>query len=57
MSTRRGVIMPVVLIVLMLIGLLGAMFAFRVNADLAASQAVSFRMQTRLAAEAGSTLR
>lgn len=52
-STRRAVIMPVVLMVLMLIGLLGAMFAFRINADEAASQAVAFRMQTRLAAEAG----
>lgn len=49
----RGVILPVVLMVLLLLGLLGAMFAFRVNADLAATQAVAFRFQTRLAAEAG----
>lgn len=52
-STRRAVILPVVLMVLMLLGLLCAMFAFRVNADLCATQAISFRLQTRLAAEAG----
>lgn len=50
---RRGVILPVVLFVLLLLGLLCAMFAFRVNADLAATQALTFRLQTRLAAEAG----
>ena len=49
----RGVILPVVLFVLVLIGLLAAMFSFRVNADLAATQAVAMRLQTRLAAEAG----
>lgn len=52
-SMRRGVILPVVLFVLLLLGLLGAMFAFRVNADLASTQAVAYRLQTRLAAEAG----
>lgn len=50
---RRGVILPVVLLVLILLGLLGAMFAFRVNADLASTRAVAYRLQTRLAAEAG----
>ena len=50
---RRGVILPIVLLVLLLLGLLCAMFAFRVNADLAATQAQTFRLQTRLAAEAG----
>jgi len=50
---RRAVILPVVLMVLMLLGLLCAMFAFRVNADLCSTQAISFRLQTRLAAEAG----
>lgn len=50
---RRGLILPVVLFVLLLLGLLGAMFAFRVNADLASTQAVAYRLQTRLAAEAG----
>ena len=49
----RAVILPVVLFVLALIGLLAAMFSFRVNADLAATQAMAFRLQTRLAAEAG----
>jgi len=52
-GTRRGVILPVVLFVLVLLGLLVAMFSFRVNADLAATQAVAYRQQARLAAEAG----
>ncbi len=50
---RRGVILPVVLLMVLLLGLLGAMFAFRVNADLAATQVIGSRLQTRLAAEAG----
>ena len=49
----HGVILPVVLLVLVLLGLLIAMFSFRVNADLATTQAVGMRLQTRLAAEAG----
>ncbi len=53
MEHRRGVILPVVLFVLLLVGLLAAMFSFRVNADLAAHHAVTYRFQTRLAAEAG----
>lgn len=52
-ASRRGVILPVVLLVLVLLGLLVAMFSFRVNADLAASRAMELRVQTRLAAEAG----
>ncbi len=52
-AARRGVILPVVLMILLLLGLLGAMFAFRVHADLASTQAVAYRLQTRLAAEAG----
>ncbi|MHC4698261.1 MAG: type II secretion system minor pseudopilin [Planctomycetota bacterium] len=52
-SARRGVILPVVLFMLLLLALLGAMFAFRVNADLAATQVISYRLQTRIAAEAG----
>ncbi len=52
-TLHRGVILPVVLMVLLLLGLLGAMFAFRVNADLASTQAVAYRFQARLAAEAG----
>ena len=43
-SVRRGVILPVVLLVLILLGLLGAMFAFRVNADLASTRAVADSM-------------
>ncbi len=50
---RRGLILPVILFMLLLVGLLGAMFAFRVNADLASTRAVAAQMQTRLAAEAG----
>lgn len=50
---HRGFILPVVLFILLIVGLLSAMFAFRVNADLAAVRAASLRMQTRLAAEAG----
>lgn len=50
---RRGVILPVVLFVLLLVGLLGAIFAFHVHADAASLQAVKERIQTRLAAEAG----
>ncbi len=53
MHSRRGVILPAVLFILLLLGLLGARFAFRVNADLASMQAVAYRLQTRLAAEAG----
>jgi len=53
MKCRRAVILPAVLFVLLLVGLLSAMFAFRVNADLASQQAVAYRLQTRLAAEAG----
>lgn len=53
MTTRRGVILPVVLFILLLVGLLAAMYSFRVHADASALQSVSARMQTRLAAEAG----
>ena len=53
MTRARAVILPVVLFVLVLIGLLAAMFAFQVHADLASSQAVAYRIQSRLAAEAG----
>lgn len=53
LAVRRGLILPVVLFVLLLLGLFAAQFAFRVNADLASTRAVHYRMQTRLAAEAG----
>lgn len=50
---RRAVILPVILFVLLLLGLFGAMFSFRVHSDVATVQAVANRLQTRLAAEAG----
>lgn len=53
MTQRRGVILPAVLFILVLVALMSAMFAFRVNADLASQQAIAYRFQTRLAAEAG----
>ena len=53
MTSRRAVILPTVLFVLLLLGLFGAMFAFRISADTAATRAAAIRMQTRLAAEAG----
>lgn len=51
--TRRGVILPAVLFILILLGLLSGIFMFRVNSDLAATQSKTFSLQTRLAAEAG----
>ncbi len=53
MKASRAVILPVVLMILLLLGLLVAMFSFRVHADLSSTQANVFRVQTRLAAEAG----
>ena len=50
---RRGMILPVMLLILILLGLLTAGFAFRVHADHSAMNAVAFRLHTRLAAEAG----
>lgn len=50
---RRGMILPVLLLILILLGLLAAGFAFQVHADHSAMNAVSQRLQTRLAAEAG----
>ena len=50
---RRGVILPVMLFILILLGVLAASFAFRVHADRSAMNAVTYRMHTRLAAESG----
>jgi type II secretory pathway component PulK len=50
---QRGLILPVVLFILLMVGMLGAMFAFRIHADAAALRAYTQRMQSRLAAEAG----
>jgi len=52
-GARPGLILPAVLLILALLGLLAAGFTFQVNADYAATQALTERMQTRLAAEAG----
>src|SRR3990170_720269 len=49
----RAVILPVILFVLLLLGLLGAMFSFRIHADMSATRVIGDRLQTRLAAEAG----
>lgn len=53
MKKTHGVILPVVLLVILLVGLLGAMFSFRVHADYSSTQAIAYRYQTRLAAQAG----
>ncbi len=53
LARRRGVILPVILFMLILLGLLGASFAFRVHADRSSMNAVGYRMHTRMAAEAG----
>jgi type II secretory pathway component PulK len=50
---RRAVILPLVLVVLLVIGVYTAAFSFRVHADLASTQAVAYRLQTRLVAQAG----
>jgi len=49
----RALILPVVLVVLLLLALLSASYAFQVQADYAAGVAFSHRLQCRLAAEAG----
>ncbi len=53
MRSTRAVILPVVLFILLLLGMLAAVFAFRIHADVASTQAVANSLQTRLAAEAG----
>lgn len=53
LARRQAAILPMVLMMLVLIALLGSLFAFRVNSDLSALQASQDRLQTRLAAEAG----
>jgi type II secretory pathway component PulK len=49
----RGLVLPVVLVVLLLLALLSASYAFHVQADHSAGMAMSQRLQCRLAAEAG----
>jgi type II secretory pathway component PulK len=48
-----GFVLPIVLMVLILLGLLVAGFAFDMHANVASTQAVAHRVQTRMAAEAG----
>jgi len=50
---RRGMILPVVLLMLILLGLLAASSAFYVHADLSSTFSWGQRFQARLAAEAG----
>ncbi len=49
----RGLILPVVLVVLLLLSLLSASYSFHVQADHSAGMAMSQRLQCRLAAESG----
>ncbi|RJP31838.1 MAG: hypothetical protein C4547_14835, partial [Phycisphaerales bacterium] len=50
-TRARGMILPVILLMLVLVGLLAASLAFHVNARLNAAQVTINRVQTRLAAE------
>jgi len=50
---RRAVILPVVLAILLVLGVLATGYAFRIQADLASTNAMKNRLQTRFAAEAG----
>ncbi len=52
-AQRRAVILPVILLILILLGLLSAAFAFRTQAELQATNARSNEMQMREAAFAG----
>ncbi len=50
---RRGMLLVVVLVIIAVLGLLGASFSYWMNADLASVQAMMDRQQARIAAEAG----
>ncbi len=50
---RRGMVLPIVLLMLILLGLLAASSSFYVHADYSATQSAALRFQTRMAAEAG----
>jgi type II secretory pathway component PulK len=52
-AARRGLVLPVILLMLLLLALLVASFSLQVEADYAAGRSMSERLQTRLAAEAG----
>jgi type II secretory pathway component PulK len=49
----RGLILPVVLVILLLLAMVGATFSLFTSAELGASEARANKFQTRLAAEAG----
>lgn len=49
----RGLILPMMLVIIMLLALLGMAFSLMTNAELGAAEVRANRMQTRLAAEAG----
>ncbi len=51
--SRRGLVLPVVLVILLLLATLSASFVFETQADFSASYAMNDRLQCRLAAEAG----
>lgn len=50
---RRGMILPLMLLILVLLGMLAASSSFYIHADLSSARSTSHRLQTRLAAEAG----
>ncbi|MCG3131131.1 MAG: hypothetical protein FLDDKLPJ_01907 [Phycisphaerae bacterium] len=50
---ERGIVLPMVLLVLVLVAVMATSFAFHTGARLAGTRAVQTRLQTRLAAEAG----
>ena len=52
-TRRSGMILPIVLLMLILLGLLAANSSFYVHADLSATFSAAHRLQARLAAEAG----
>jgi type II secretory pathway component PulK len=52
-AVRRGLILPVMLVILLLLALLVASFSFQVQAEYSAGVGMKQRLQSRLAAEAG----
>ncbi|MEE9295863.1 MAG: hypothetical protein V3W34_13000 [Phycisphaerae bacterium] len=50
---RRGMVLPMMLLILVLLGVMAASSAFYVHADLSATQSIALRFQARLAAQAG----
>lgn len=52
-TERRGILLVVVLVIITVLGLLGASFSYWMNADLSALTSMLDRQQARLAAESG----